>query len=126
MSGKRKGHGRRSSDSPVTIEIDKPLDAMSEELSRLLLELNKGRTVRVKQHAEIKAVADAHRRWTDDLHRSISFNEVVAVVGSGVALGVATLAFAPAAPIVAGVASFVGMGLGGYLSTKDKRTRSVR
>lgn len=125
MNAKRKGHGRRASDKAVTIEVDKPLDVSSIELHHLLEELNKGSTVRLaKQNHQPAVLKPQHGSVKAHLLKDLSFNEVVAMLGSGVALGVAALAVAPAASAIATVAAVVGVGIGGVVQRYEKDSHS--
>lgn len=118
----RKNHGRRSEDLAVNIRVNSPhdLDAESTEIRRAMRELKKGNRViiaparqsnRLSQQADLEAQAKKTRTG------------FVTALSGGTALGLASLAFAPASIGVAAVAVAIGAALGGA-ATKFDAARS--
>jgi hypothetical protein len=126
LNAKRKAPGRRGAGDVVNLEVDKVINTHSAVLARVVAEVNKGHSVMIsprhlptggKIHGATDALDPSTREYRGG-HFNMSFTDVATMLAGGAALGMTSLAVAPASLVVAGLAVVVGAALSAIAAKK--------
>jgi hypothetical protein len=116
----RKSTGRRIEDAATRIKVNSPanVDAESSEIQRAMRELKKGKPVLMAPAAQYYQ-GSSQAELAAQMHAKRTRTGIVTALTGGTALGLTSLAVAPAAIGVAAVVAAIGAALGGVASRLD-------